>query len=123
MATREMAPRLHRVLPMVRWAVAILAVGVLSGCGMGVDDFPPPDGEVATGSDGQALEGDSPALKGGESPANSAPSSPKDPGTVALPQDPIPLFEGKPLAPGGPLPNGMQPVDVTTQPAPVLPPR
>ena len=113
------ASGLQMVSNMKRVAVAILAMVVVSGCGVGVDESS--DGQNLVTSSGQALEvGPAvgpplPGAAGPQAPGTTAPSPGHDPSTVALPQDPIPVYEGRPattppplmdpLAGPGPRPN------------------
>ncbi|MEW6432696.1 MAG: hypothetical protein AB1730_14425 [Myxococcota bacterium] len=83
--------------------VGILAVVLLAGCGVGADES---YADLGVSRSGQALEQESPAAQvptsdtqPTETTGNATPVLGKDPGTVALPQDPIPVFEGKPLPP------------------------
>lgn len=92
------ASRLHNVGGIMMRIVGILAVVLLAGCGVGADES---YADLGAASSGQALEETQAA---GETPSTdtqpsetTAPLPNKDPGTVALPQDPIPVFEGKPL--------------------------
>lgn len=94
------ASRLHSVGGIMVRIVGILAVVLLAGCGVGADES---YADLGASSSGQALEETQPAA---ETPPTetqptetTAPLPGKDPGTVALPQDPIPVFEGKPLPP------------------------
>ncbi|MFO0596588.1 MAG: hypothetical protein U0228_14830 [Myxococcaceae bacterium] len=94
------------------WAVTMLAVLGASACGVGVDESY--DGQTLVTANGQALEstaapvGAEPAVptepSAPQTPTNTTPSPMKDPGQVALPQDPIPVFEGKPVGPATPPP-------------------
>lgn len=123
MATSELvasASGLHKGWSMKRVAVAILAMVVITGCGVGADESY--DGQTLVGSNGQALEV-GPAV-GPELPNAAAPQAPattvtspgRDPGTVALPQDPIPVYEGRP---GPQTPPMIDPgADATNGPAP-----
>ena len=94
------ASGLQLMSSMKRVAVAMLAMMVVSGCGVGSDEYW--DGEKLVSSNGQALEQgpdvgpEVPGDQGPQTPGTTAPSPGRDPGTVALPQDPIPVFEGKP---------------------------
>lgn len=82
----------------------MLAVGLGSGCGVGADESP-----AALGVTTQAA--DSPATTAASPPADSSEGTTSDgsphplpgapPTVVALPQDPIPLFLGQPVAPVG----------------------
>lgn len=104
MASKQKASRsasgLHSVGGMMVRIVGIVAVVLLAGCGVGADESY--EALTATSS-GQALQqsqaSDTPAetpAAGPQSPENTTPVPGKDPGTVALPQDPIPVFVGKP---------------------------
>lgn len=94
------ASRLHSIGGVMMRIVGILAVVLLAGCGVGADES---YADLGVGSSGQALEQEQPAAEAPTSDTQptgtTAPVSGKDPGTVALPQDPIPVFEGKPLPP------------------------
>jgi hypothetical protein len=95
------ASGLHMGSSMKRVAVAILAMVVLTGCGVGADESY--DGQTLVGSNGQALEAgpsvgpEVPGASGPQTPATTAPSPVRDPSIVALPQDPIPVYEGRPF--------------------------
>jgi hypothetical protein len=116
------ASGLHMVLGMKRFAVAILAMAALSGCGVGADEYW--DGEKLVSRSSQALEQNPdtapelPSAGGAQAPGPTAPSGTRDPSTVALPQDPIPVFEGKPV-PGAPPPM----IDPSYDPLPGFDPR
>ena len=97
---RRSASGLHMGSSMKRVAVAILAMVVITGCGVGADESY--DGQTLVAANGQALE-TGPAVgpqvnTGGvpQTPATTAPSPVRDPGMVGLPQDPIPVYEGRP---------------------------
>lgn len=100
-SARGSASGLQKVGSMKRVAVAILAMVVVSGCGVGADEYY--DGQNLVSSSGEALTTGpevGPQLPGGngpQTPGTTAPSPVRDPSTVALPQDPIPVYEGKPL--------------------------
>ena len=102
---------------MLRVAVAILALVIVSGCGVGADESY--DGQTLIASNGQALM-PGPVMPqagpgaGPQTPVTAAPSTLKNPGTVALPQDPIPVYEGRAASPA--------PVMGTTAGAPPVPP-
>ncbi len=95
------ASGLHKGSSMKRVAVAILAMVVVTGCGVGADESY--DGQNLVGSNSQAMETGPavgpghPGATGPQTPATTAPSPSRDPGNVALPQDPIPVFEGRPF--------------------------
>ncbi len=95
------ASGLQMVSSMKRVAVAILAMVVVSGCGVGADEYY--DGQNLVSASGEALTTGPevgpqlPGTTGPQTPETTAPSPVRDPGTVALPQDPIPVFEGKPF--------------------------
>lgn len=108
--TLASASGLHMFRHMKLFAVTMLAVVACSACGVGVDESY--DGQTLVAADGQALEGSpnttpgptaGPTLPNAPSvpqtPITTMPSPVRDPGTVALPQDPIPVFEGKPVVP------------------------
>ncbi|MDP1826183.1 MAG: hypothetical protein Q8L48_23150 [Archangium sp.] len=92
---------------MKRFAVAILAMLFVTGCGVGADESY--DGQTLIDSNGQALETgpavgpELPSAAGPQTPETTAPSPVRDPSTVALPQDPIPVFEGRPAQPPPPM--------------------
>ena len=104
-SSEKSASGLQMVLGMKRFAVAILAMVVVSGCGVGADEYW--DGEKLVSSQSQAMEqnpadapelpGTAPEAHGPQAPGTSGTSPGRDPSTVALPQDPIPVFEGKPV--------------------------
>ncbi|MFZ5443485.1 MAG: hypothetical protein ACOZQL_25990 [Myxococcota bacterium] len=87
-------------------AAAILAIFALSACGVGADETW--DGANYVTANGQALEGAGqnttpaavptavPTLPTPQVPAATTTSPGRDPSLVALPQDPIPVFEGRP---------------------------
>lgn len=110
METSELlsASGLYMVRNMKRVAVAILAMLFVTGCGVGADESY--DGQTLVASNGQALEvgpevGPAlPTAAGPQTPETTAPSPMRDPSTVALPQDPIPVYEGRPA--GAPPPMG-----------------
>jgi hypothetical protein len=104
---------------MKRVAVAMLAMVVISGCGVGADETY--DGQSVVAANGQALEGPDvgPVLPGSAIPqvtGTAAPSPVHDPSTVALPQDPIPVFEGRPAPDPAPL-LGFVPVPLSGVPS------
>ena len=123
MATSELvtsASGLHKGFSMKRVAVAILAMVVITGCGVGADESY--DGQTLVGANGQALEvgpavgPELPTAAGPQTPATTAPSPVRDPGLVSLPQDPIPVYEGRPgpqtppmIDPGADSPGGPSP--------------
>lgn len=97
------ASGLHSIGGVMMRIVGILAVVLLAGCGVGADES---YADLGAGSSGQALEQEQPAAEAPtsdtqttETTGTTTPVPGKDPGTVALPQDPIPVFEGKPLPP------------------------
>lgn len=99
--TNNSAPGLQRVSRMKAVAVGILAMLMVSGCGVGADEYW--DGEKLVSSNGQALDAAEMAAVAGS--AVVVPPSPVQVGvtpsiapavgapgcTVALPQDPIPV--------------------------------
>ncbi len=95
------ASGLQMVCSMKRVAIAILAMIAVSGCGVGADESY--DGQNLVSASGEALTAapeagpQLPAANGPQTPETTAPSPIRDPSTVALPQDPIPVFEGRPL--------------------------
>jgi hypothetical protein len=97
----------------------MVAVALVSACGLGVDETA---GYAPFGRDRQALaEVDHPDSEAEDlppAPATPEPTPEEDPGTVQLPQDPIPVF-GAPQPPrtGAPQPFGTQPAP----PPPSLP--
>lgn len=90
------ASGLHSTGGMMVRIVGLLAVVLLAGCGVGADES---YADLGVGSSGQALEqtqgADAPATDV-QAPETTTPVPTKDPGQVALPQDPIPVFVGKP---------------------------
>lgn len=116
-STRTSASGLHMVRHMKLFAVTMLAVIACSACGVGADEIW--DGEKLVAANGQALEQGSDVTPGAgrsgvarrasnlpQVPVTTTPSPIRDPGTVALPQDPIPVFEGKPVFPPSTPPYG-----------------
>ena len=101
------ASGLHMVSSMKRVAVAILAMVVASGCGVGADEYY--DGQTLVASTGQALEQApevAPVLPTSalpQPPETTAPAPLRDPSIIALPQDPIPVYEGMPGPRGAPM--------------------
>lgn len=102
------ASGLHMVSSMKRVAVAILAMVVVSACGVGEDEYW--DGQnLVKASSSQALEQApevGPQLPGAavpQTPETTAPGPLRDPSTIALPQDPIPVYEGLPGPKGAPM--------------------
>jgi hypothetical protein len=101
MATSEWtsASGLQMVKCMKRFAVGIVAVLALAGCGVGADETS--DGQTLVTSSGQALIAApeaGPLVNTGlptQTLVTTAPSPLRNPGTVSLPQDPIPVYEGK----------------------------
>lgn len=101
------ASRLQMSKNMKLWAVTMLAVVTASACGVGVDESY--DGVTLVTASGAALEqsAEVPTVAAEPSavptmtqtPVNTTPSVVRDPSTVALPQDPIPVFEGKAVGP------------------------
>ncbi len=95
------APRLQRGPRMKSIFVGLLAVFALTGCGVGMDD---PEGEQAasrkTATELMAASSDNSRSAQGEmrGPVNGDPR-------VQLPQDPIPVYEGKTSGPAGPRPS------------------
>jgi len=89
-----------------RWIVGLLAVGALSGCGVGVDD---PEGQAAIGQQGvvQTNKPNTPNPRSSSSTSAETSTSPTvNMGDPYLPQDPVPLFvihqnNGDPQNPGG----------------------
>lgn len=101
------ASGLHMFGSMKLVAVAILAIFALTGCGVGADESY--DGVTLVTASGQALEagepvegtpvvdtGTLPVAPVPQVPATTTTSPVRDPSLVALPQDPIPVFEGRP---------------------------
>ncbi len=122
MATSEQvtsASGLQKGSSMKRVAVAILAMVVITGCGVGADESY--DGQTLVGANGQALEvgpavgPELPNASGPQTPATTAPSTVRNPGLVALPQDPIPVYEGRPAPQSPPM---VDPGADSTGPAP-----
>lgn len=104
------ASRLHMFRTMKLFAVTMLAVVACSACGVGADETW--DGEKFVAANGQALEQGTDVTAGPavgpstpatpnepQAPVTTTPSPIRDPGTIALPQDPIPVYEGKPMTP------------------------
>ncbi len=105
------ASGLQMVSGMKAVAVVILALAMFSSCGVGQGEYW--DGERLVDANGEALEmapSDLPEIINGGVPqppvnAGGGGVNPKDPGIVALPQDPIPVLpmpldgRGMPLMP------------------------
>jgi uncharacterized lipoprotein len=72
--------------------VGFLAVLALSGCGVGVDD---PEGEQAIAQSSAGL-----MLVKTVAPPPEFVTAPRAGPRTALPQDPTPMSQGKPIAPG-----------------------
>lgn len=96
------------VMNLKRWIVGLLAVGALSGCGVGVDD---PEGQAAAGKQGvtQTSAATTPTTRTTNSTTSAENSSPtvNMGGDTYLPQDPVPLLvihrpAGDPMNPPGP---------------------
>lgn len=92
MAMNETASVLHKGHSMKSLSFIFLAALALNACGVGADEVY--DGTTLV-TQQQELTQRAPDVT---TPNTSANATPK-PSTVALPQDPIPLFEGKPLGP------------------------
>jgi hypothetical protein len=108
-------------------AVVILAVGLLSGCGVGVDE-PGLYGQVERASQGlTSAEADRAAeSEATEAHETTETAPPSGPGQVQLPQDPIPVLTAPRPGPTDPLPPpmvGAPAVVVLPPPPPVLPGR
>ncbi|MBS1150454.1 MAG: hypothetical protein H6Q89_2152 [Myxococcaceae bacterium] len=90
-ALKNTAPTLQRVPGMKSIFVGLLAVFALTGCGVGMDDL---EGEQAAA--GQTADAVMAASTDNSVSAQGEILGPvhKEP-LVALPQDPIPVFEGK----------------------------
>ena len=92
---------------MKRVAIAILAMVFVTGCGVGATESS--DGQNLVTSNSQALEvgpavgPELPGAVGPQTPGTTGPSPAHEPSTVALPQDPIPVFEGRPATTPPPL--------------------
>ena len=87
------ASGLHMVSSMKRVAVAILAMVVITGCGVGADEFS--DGQTLVGATGEALETgpavgpELPTATAPQTPGTTVPSPLRDPSTVANNSDPV----------------------------------
>jgi hypothetical protein len=89
-----------------RWIVGLLAVGALSGCGVGMDD---PEGQAAAGKQGvvQSKNGNPTNPQSSSKTSAETSSTPTvNMGDPALPQDPVPLYvihqnNGDPQNPNG----------------------
>lgn len=96
------ASGLHYAGGMTVRIVGFVAVVALAGCGVGADES---YAELGAGQSAQALEQAAPGSAtddgapsaGTQPPETTSPTPGKDPGTVALPQDPIPVFVGQPM--------------------------
>lgn len=100
---RASASGLQMARDMMRVAVGIVAMLSLAGCGVGADESY--DGQaLVTSSDAALLaqpEG-GPGVETGrppQTPVTTTTSPLRNPGTVSLPQDPIPVFEGRTATP------------------------
>jgi hypothetical protein len=117
-ATSKLAHRLLRSSTMRLWAVGILAGAMLSACGVGADEDP---SLAVVGSTGQELTDGAatplptpPTGQTREVTTNPTGSGPVDPGAVGIPQDPIPLWQGKgPQATTAPAPGAPNAARVT----------
>ena len=90
------ASSLQKGLSMKTAFVGMLAAMAVSGCGVGVGEQLDEHGNgIATEQSALTATQTVPGLP--DSSTNPKPSGQHDPGTVALPQDPIPMFEGKPM--------------------------
>lgn len=99
MATRELASRLPTSLRMAWVRVAMLAVVTLAATGFGSSSA---SAQTMPGSGANTV----PVLKGLDAPVVVQPRTTGD-GTTALPQDPVPEYEGK-RGPRQPPPNSPQ---------------
>lgn len=121
MGTSERSASLLQKGNVMKLVVMMLAVLSASACGVGVDETY--DGVTLVASTSSALEQNTetplvaadpvvaPSVP--QTPMTAVPSGPtgvKDPGTVALPQDPIPVYEGRPA--------GLPPPPTFNEPAP-----
>lgn len=129
MAKTDSASGLQKGPGMKSLGVLIVAVAVLSGCGVGYDDAAWTDeGEPVAAAQRQAVEGDPPVAgepeKGSESQEDSTPSGDNGRGDVGLPQDPIPLYQQRVFTPAGqPPPPGAPGTQDPRLPPPPLPGR
>lgn len=105
------APVLQKGYAMRFVAVAILAWVVGTGCGVGADEVY--DGETLVTSEGQALEAEGVTTRATtpQTVVNTGTNPARDPSLVALPQDPIPVYEGRPVTGPSPVvtPMGLVP--------------
>lgn len=110
MATSELrktAPRLQMGFSMKFVVVAILAVGLLAGCGVGADEAWDMNANAPVAAkSSQAIEETAKPATAPQTPGTTTPVPTRDPGQISLPQDPIPVFEAKPL----PTPTTAMPV-------------
>lgn len=116
------APGLHFMRCMKWLPVAILATLSVVGCGVGADEVYGEYGLVLD-QQGDALHGSAetrvaaPAAMGTQTFVTSGSTGLRDPGTVALPQDPIPWRDGRtapqPKPQGEPLLGGPRSTDNT----------
>jgi len=109
------ASGLHLFKVMKPFAVVILAMMALTGCGVGADESY--DGVTLVAANGEALE-QGPVVPGvpttnlPQAPVNTATPTPmREPGTVALPQDPIPIYEGRPAPQPAPFITQLKPLN------------
>lgn len=94
------ASQLQKGFPMKLLAVAILALVVGAGCGLDIGEDP--EAEAVAQATSQALEQEPGGTRTtpGQTGVTTMPPQPRDPALVALPQDPIPVFEQRPVFPG-----------------------
>jgi hypothetical protein len=81
-------------------AVAILAMVVGTGCGLEPGEDPDAPVAVHAGEQGLEQEPGGARTNTGQTGVTTLPTPPRDPSLVALPQDPIPVFEQRPVFPG-----------------------
>ena len=107
LARHHPALPLHSASSMKARLALFVAALVLGACGVGVDGTLDGTDSAPQSQTSELTAAAKDPGKASEIPANPKPSGASgvlDPSTVALPQDPIPVFEGKPL-PVNPLPN------------------
>ena len=98
---KSAAPTLQRASGMKSIIVGFLAVMALTGCGVGMDEL---EGEQVGSSRSSAGLMSAMMDNSTSAQAELRPPGSVDP-RVALPQDPIPVFEGKSLPPVAPRPT------------------
>ncbi len=103
LAMNHTALKLQLLAIMKSILVGFLAVAMLGGCGVGADDLE--GAQAASGHIAQELTSGPPAPPGRPGNSTGAQGEKRSPViVVGLPQDPIPVFEGKTAGSGPPIP-------------------